>query len=124
MAGWLEPGPMVLPVTISLDEPGPVQFNATFEPDDLSSDRINRNNSAVAVTFVGGEGKVLVLERTSEETEYFVRAMQESEIAVDRDIRLAVCALFNAPCDYANTVIPSFFNLYYLYEELQSARPQ
>ena len=38
----LEPGPMVIPVTISLDEPGPVQFNATFEPDDLSTDRVSR----------------------------------------------------------------------------------
>ncbi|MCZ6834491.1 MAG: VWA domain-containing protein [Planctomycetota bacterium] len=80
----LEPGPKVIPITISLDDPGPVQFHATFEPDDLSTDRIDRNNSAVAVTFVGSEGKVLVLERTPEETEYLVKALLESEIAIDR----------------------------------------
>ena len=80
----LEPGPKVIPVTVSLDMPGPVKFDATFEPDDVTSDRIDMNNSAIAVTYVGGEGKVLIVEPTPDETEYLVRAMNEANIAIER----------------------------------------
>jgi uncharacterized membrane protein len=73
----------VFPVTVSLDSPGPQQFDAVFEPDSLGDDDINRNNSAVAVTFVGGQGKVLVIDDGNAESEYLVRALQESDIAVD-----------------------------------------
>ncbi|MCI0363968.1 MAG: VWA domain-containing protein, partial [Phycisphaerales bacterium] len=50
----LKAGPaQVFPVTLSLDKPGPHQFHATFEPANVNDDEIERNNSAVAVTFVG-----------------------------------------------------------------------
>jgi len=35
-----------------------------------------------------------------------------SEIAFDRENKVGVCALFNTPCKYANSVIRDFFNFY------------
>ena len=79
----LEPGVKVIPVTISLDEPGPQRFNAVFEPD-AGVDMIDRNNTAVAVTFVGGEGKVLVVDDNSGESDYLVAALRQSDITVEQ----------------------------------------
>jgi uncharacterized membrane protein len=84
----LEPGLNTIPVTISLDSPGPQEFEALFEPDDLSIDMIDRNNTAVAVTFVGGEGKVLVVDDAGvgggdTDSSHLVRALRESDITVD-----------------------------------------
>ncbi len=78
----LDPGPNVIPVTISLDESGPVQFRANFEPDTEAKDNVQANNSAVAVTFVGGEGKVLIIDDTGAESEHLARALQEGKITV------------------------------------------
>lgn len=75
--------PSVERVTIGMDSPGPQQFEAVFDPDSVADDEIERNNTAVAVTFVGGEGKVLVVDDGTTESEYLIRALQESEIAVD-----------------------------------------
>ncbi|MFY0654150.1 MAG: beta-lactamase family protein [Cyclobacteriaceae bacterium] len=36
--------------------------------------------------------------------------LYRSEIAVDRENRIAICALFNAPTKYSGKVIPTFFN--------------
>jgi uncharacterized membrane protein len=79
----LPPGPTVLSNTISLDEPGPQLFEASFDPDDPQADAIERNNSAVAVTFVGGAGKVLVIDDGVTESAYLVQALKESDIAVE-----------------------------------------
>ncbi len=80
----LKAGPaQVFPVTLSLDKPGPHQFHATFEPANVNDDEIERNNSAVAVTFVGGQGKVLVVDESGLESEYLVRALEQSDIAVE-----------------------------------------
>ena len=35
-----------------------------------------------------------------------------SEIAIDRENEIAICALFNSPCSYANKVVPNFFQYY------------
>ena len=79
----LEPGLTVIPVTISLESSGPVQFDAVFEADRASDDDISMNNRAVAVTFVGGEGKVLIIDDGAVESQYLVAALTESDIAVD-----------------------------------------
>jgi uncharacterized membrane protein len=79
----LPPGPSVIPVTISLDQPGPMQFDAIFEPDDTFHDGIARNNNAVGVTFVGSEGKVLIVDETGLESQFLVRALEEEGVAVD-----------------------------------------
>jgi uncharacterized membrane protein len=79
----LEPGLKVVPVTIGLDTGGPQEFEAIFEPDDPRSDMIDRNNSAVAVTFVGHEGKVLIIESEEGEGALLARAMKDADIEID-----------------------------------------
>ncbi|MHC5029044.1 MAG: vWA domain-containing protein, partial [Planctomycetota bacterium] len=78
----LEPGPFVLQVPISMDQPGPQQFRATIALDGQGD--LTDNNKAVAVTFVGSEGRVLCVDRDPAETEHLVRALNDAEIAVDR----------------------------------------
>ncbi len=79
----LEPGPKVFQVPLSLDDAGPMKFEASFVPDDPASDYVSGNNSALAVTFVGAEGKVLVVDDGFSDSQYLVQALQESEIQVD-----------------------------------------
>lgn len=80
----LKPGPAaVFPVTVSMDTHGPKQFEARFEPDNVADDEIDRNNSAVAVTFVSGEGRVLVVNENLAETEYLIRALRQSNVESD-----------------------------------------
>lgn len=85
--GWhrqLTAGPAnVFPVTLKMESSGPVQFDAVFVPDDPASDGVDRNNAAVAVTFVGGEGKVLVIDDSGTESEYLVRALSQARMSVD-----------------------------------------
>jgi uncharacterized membrane protein len=81
----IEAGPAkVIPVSITLDQPGPHRFDARFEPDEAARDRIPQNNNAVAVTFVGAEGRVLVIDDGQGSAEHLVDAMTRSEIIVDR----------------------------------------
>jgi uncharacterized membrane protein len=79
----LEPGTTVLEQTIALDESGPHQFDGVFIPDDSEMDHIDRNNTAVAVTFVGGQGKVLVVDDGVEQSKYLVQALREAGVTVD-----------------------------------------
>ncbi|HWB19752.1 MAG TPA: VWA domain-containing protein [Phycisphaerales bacterium] len=79
----LQPGTTVLPVTVSLDDAGPQQFQAIFEPDDPRDDMVDQNNSGVAVTYVSGEGRVLVVGDGETESEKLVAAMQAAKIQVD-----------------------------------------
>jgi len=70
-------------VPILFDQAGPQQFEARFAPDDAASDLIVENNVANAVTFVGGEGRVLVIDDTVAESEALVAALQASDLSVD-----------------------------------------
>jgi uncharacterized membrane protein len=79
----LPPGTTALEHTIALDESGPHQFEAVFIPDDPKMDAIDRNNAAVGVTFVSGQGKVLVIDDGITQSQYLVNALQESGITVD-----------------------------------------
>jgi uncharacterized membrane protein len=80
----LQPGrPNVIPVSVSLDEHGPVRFEASFEPDDPASDGILRNNRAMAVVFVGGQGKVLIVDDGTSESEPLRRALARGGVAAD-----------------------------------------
>ena len=78
----LEPGLRVLPITVSLDVPGPVQFEAIFESDDDDND-VGINNRAVAVTFVASGGKVLIVDDGVVESQYLAPALGASGIVVD-----------------------------------------
>ncbi|MEM7230513.1 MAG: VWA domain-containing protein, partial [Planctomycetota bacterium] len=77
-------GPRVIPISLSLDDAGPQKFEAIFEPNDSNDDMIVDNNRAMAVTFVGSEGKVLVIDDNPADTEAFRAALREGEIASDR----------------------------------------
>ncbi|MCP3904052.1 MAG: VWA domain-containing protein [Planctomycetes bacterium] len=79
----LAPGTTALEQTIALDESGPHEFEAVFIPDDPAMDAIDRNNAAVGVTFVSGQGKVLVVDDGITQSQYLVNALQSSGIAVD-----------------------------------------
>jgi len=66
---------------------GPARFEAVFEPvrssDGKLRDTLVENNRAMAVTFVGGEGRALLLTRHPEQAAEIMRAMQESKIACE-----------------------------------------
>jgi len=77
--------PYVVPVVIP--STGPQRFSAVFEPltgaDGVVGDTIAENNRALAVTFVGGEGRLLVLSSKPAEAENLMAALRESKIASD-----------------------------------------
>lgn len=43
-----------------------------------------------------------------------------SEIAIDRKNKIGICVLFNAPCNFSMTIIPTFFNYYDFYLSMQT----
>ncbi len=69
-------------LSLLFDEPGPQEFEARFEADDPASDPIKQNNSAVAVTFVGGEGRVLIVSDLAMEHEALASALQDADLSV------------------------------------------
>lgn len=73
--------PLTVPITVTRH--GPQRYEAVFEPDNPADDKIVENNRAMAVTFVTGEGKVLVYREDPAESEYIVSALTKSKIAVD-----------------------------------------
>jgi uncharacterized membrane protein len=78
----LKPGPFVLPVTVSMDESGAQQFEARVEVP-VQGD-IPQNNAAVAVTFVSGTGRVLLVDDNPVETEPLMRVLRGAGIAAER----------------------------------------
>ncbi|MDY7108228.1 MAG: VWA domain-containing protein [Planctomycetota bacterium] len=80
----LNRGLTALPLTISLDESGPHQFEGVFIPDDPAADAAERNNTAVAVTFVSGKGRVLVVDDGVAQSQYLLRALREAGITAER----------------------------------------
>ena len=83
MAVTLDPGVTAISQTISLDESGPHQFEAVFTPDDTDVDAIIENNTAHAVTFVGGKGKVLIVDDGQTQSQYLLAALNAAGITVD-----------------------------------------
>lgn len=85
--GWhrqITAGPAnVFPITLKMEKSGPMQFDAVFDPDNPADDGVDRNNSAVAVTFVTGEGKILIVDDGTSESESLIRALEQSKISVD-----------------------------------------
>ncbi|GAB4518465.1 MAG: VWA domain-containing protein [Phycisphaerales bacterium] len=70
--------PFTIPVTLMRG--GPQRFVARFDPDEPTDDVIAQNNIAGGVTFVQGEGKVLVYTVDPFATEPFLNALTESDI--------------------------------------------
>lgn len=79
----LDPGLNTQSVPMLFDRSGPQQFEAIFEPDDPSEDFIQENNRQVAVTFVSGEGKILLIDDSMTESEALAGAMRDSSLEVD-----------------------------------------
>ncbi len=79
----LPPGVTALEQVIALDDSGPHQFDAVFIPDEPGMDAIERNNRAVAVTFVGGHGKVLIVSEEASQAAYLVEALREAGITAE-----------------------------------------
>lgn len=82
----LRQGVNVIPVPATAVRSGPQRFEAVLEPirdeGKIAGDTILDNNRAMAVTFVGGEGRVLVLSSSTEESQELVRALREARLDV------------------------------------------
>ncbi|MDX2131090.1 MAG: glutamine amidotransferase [Planctomycetota bacterium] len=83
----LKAGPNVLSVPVKAISTGPQRFEAVFEPEARGGraigDSVAENNRGQAVTFVSGEGKVLVLAEQPEEARYLLDAMAGAKIKAD-----------------------------------------
>jgi len=79
----LQPGPNAITVPMTFPDPGTHRFRAEFTPDDPADDAISANNVGAAITFVGGEGRVLVIHGSPSESAALVEALRQSNIVVD-----------------------------------------
>jgi uncharacterized membrane protein len=84
----LKAGLNVKQVQVTALRTGPQKFEAFYEPDPApgggySGDTIMENNRSVSVTFVSGEGKVLVLAEKGPDAEALVKALEEAKIRTD-----------------------------------------
>ena len=78
----LPAGATAINVPIPFDASGARRFEAVFEPIDAQSDAQLENNRATAVTFVGGEGEVLIVDEGGIESGPLREALVDSGIAV------------------------------------------
>lgn len=76
----LEAGDNVVPIPVTLPNPGATQFKAVFTPETPQDDSIPQNNQSIAVTFVQSQGRVLVIAPSTEEVEPMRRALIESKL--------------------------------------------
>ncbi len=79
----LDPGIRVVSLTVDMNEYGAQIIDAMFVPDDESMDGIARNNQASAVTFVHGQGRVLIIDDGTIESQHLARALAESNIEAE-----------------------------------------
>ncbi|CAG0993800.1 hypothetical protein PHYC_02446 [Phycisphaerales bacterium] len=83
----LKQGINVLSVPVKALSTGPQRFEADFEPDvrdgRMVGDAVVQNNKSLAVTFVSGEGKVLVITEDAAEAQHFLDAMSAAKIKCD-----------------------------------------
>ncbi|MCC6426217.1 MAG: hypothetical protein IT435_05300 [Phycisphaerales bacterium] len=84
----LKAGPNVLTVPIRTRLAGPQKFEAIFEPEvgaggQIVGDAVVQNNRAEAVTFVSGQGKVLVVREINGDASALVDALTEARIGTD-----------------------------------------
>ncbi len=80
-------GTNVIPIPVTVPRAGPQEFEAIFEPytdgGTPVGDAIAENNRAASVTFVSGEGKVLVIASSTEEADPFVSALRRARISTE-----------------------------------------
>lgn len=83
----LKEGLNVLQVPVAGLRSGPQKFEAVFEPDAaggrIAGDSILENNKALAVTFVTGQGKVLILSDNLQAAAPLIDALESSQIRTE-----------------------------------------
>ncbi len=83
----LVPGVNVKTVQIPATARGPQRYEAVFIPDvaggEAQGDTVAENNKGSGITFVAGEGRVLVLTESTDAADHFVRALTASNIKVE-----------------------------------------
>lgn len=83
----LKKGTNVLAVPVKALSTGPQRFEAVFEPEirngQAVADSVLENNKGQSVTFVSGEGKVLVITEDASEAKYFLEAMAAARIKTE-----------------------------------------
>lgn len=62
---------------------GPHEFQAVFEPDNPADDAIVENNRALGITFVSGEGKVLLISDDPNLSRPLIEALNTTRVAVE-----------------------------------------
>ena len=82
MAVHLDAGPNVITIPVALPRSGVVRMKAIFEPLDPAADAIAENNIASALTFVSGEGRILIVDDSGAETQAFAQALRASQLDV------------------------------------------
>ena len=76
----LPAGPTVLSFPISLETGGAHRYEAIFTPDETGQDGLVENNRGTGITFVSGEGRILLVEGTPDDATAFARAMKQAGI--------------------------------------------
>lgn len=76
------PGVTVMTVSMPLATRGIQEFQATFVPDDPAADRLAQNNRASAMTYVAGEGHVLIVDSDGKSSASLMAALKEAKIDV------------------------------------------
>ncbi len=82
----LKEGTNAIPIPLTLSASGAQKFEATFTPDSRGDDTLVQNNRQSAVTFVTGQGKVLLISGNESESADLVRAMNQAKI--ETEVRL------------------------------------
>jgi uncharacterized membrane protein len=81
----LEPGANLLTLPVVADGTGAQRFRVRFEPDDPTADAVPQNNDGAAVVFVGGTGRVLLIEpEGGTETNALAGILRDARIEVER----------------------------------------
>jgi len=79
----LNPGLNVSTILLPIRASGIHRFHATFIPDQPQTDTIGANNAGVAVTFVHGKGRVMVLDGDNISGRDLVQVFQTAQIETD-----------------------------------------
>ena len=81
----LQSGANLFLVPVVAQGTGAQRFRVSFEPADAADDSVAQNNTGAAVVFVGGTGRVLIVEPSgSGETDALARALEQGKIEVVR----------------------------------------
>ena len=81
----LQSGANLVTLPVVADGSGAQRFRVVFEPADAAMDAVQQNNTGAAVVFVGGTGRVLIIEpEGGMECKALAAALQDGKIEVER----------------------------------------